>query len=204
MPVFMNGCTSPLLRASSSFQTQVLQVPVLKPKAAKKLLQGIGPRVPILGSSNVPWTEDTLQQFLQHTGTLFGRDPTKWEKVGEYAAQLHAAVRDACAPAAAAHQTPVGYAPGETKTDITEQDGKRIIRRTGMFTGTELHLWEVLPYFDPRLPPRQDQPNLDFSVQRKEIASNAEWQQVGHESCKPGRFKQRHCLLSVTAIVGEH
>lgn len=73
-----------------------------------------------------------------------------------------------------------------------------------MFTGTELHLWEVLPYFDPRLPPRQDQPNLDFSVQRKEIASNAEWQQVGHESCKPGQFMHRHCLLSVTAMVGEH
>lgn len=29
---------------------------------------------------------------------------------------------------------------GEPTTDITEQDGKRIIRRTGMYTGTELHL----------------------------------------------------------------
>ncbi len=31
-------------------------------------------------------------------------------------------------------------AAGEPTTDITEVDGKRIIKRTGMYTGTELHL----------------------------------------------------------------
>jgi hypothetical protein len=38
--------------------------------------------------------------------------------------------------------TQQSYAPlvGEPTTDITEQDGKRIIKRTGMYTGTELHL----------------------------------------------------------------
>jgi hypothetical protein len=127
---------------------QVLQVPVIKAKAVKKLLAGVAPRVPLLGNSSVPATDDTLEQFLQHVGTLFGRDPTKWEKVGE------------------------------TKTDITEQDGKRIIKRTGTFTGTELHLLVTPPYYDPRLPLRPDQPQLEFAVQSKEVTSTAEWQQV--------------------------
>jgi hypothetical protein len=39
--------------------------------------------VPILGSGSVPTTEDTLAQFLQHAGMLFGKDPTKWEKIGK-------------------------------------------------------------------------------------------------------------------------
>lgn len=34
-----------------------------------------------------------------------------------------------------------GQSAGESTTDITEQDGKRIIRRTGMYTGTQLHLY---------------------------------------------------------------
>lgn len=58
---------------------------MLRPKNAKKLL-GLGPgrTVPILGSGSVPTTEDTLAQFLQHAGMLFGKDPTKWEKIGEF------------------------------------------------------------------------------------------------------------------------
>eukprot|EP00878_Enallax_costatus_P009356 GHUV01009778.1.p1 GENE.GHUV01009778.1~~GHUV01009778.1.p1 ORF type:complete len:367 (+),score=140.05 GHUV01009778.1:311-1411(+) len=127
---------------------EVLQVPIIKPKNLKKLLTENAPRIPILGSSNVPTTDNDLEQLLHHVGTLFGKDPTKWEKVGE------------------------------TKTDITEQDGKRIIRRTGMFTGTELHLWVHPQYNDPRLPLRPDQPQLEFSVQKKEITSTEEWQQL--------------------------
>lgn len=89
---------------------QVLQLPVLRPKNAKNLL-GDGMRtVPILGIGAVPTTDETLQEFLQHAGMLFGKDPSKWEKIGE------------------------------PTTDITEQDGKRIIKRTGLYTGTELHL----------------------------------------------------------------
>lgn len=76
-----------------------------------KNLLGDGMRtVPILGTGAVPTTEETLVQFLQHAGMLFGKDPSKWEKIGEPTA------------------------------DITEQDGKRIIKRTGLYTGTELHL----------------------------------------------------------------
>jgi hypothetical protein len=65
--------------------SQVLRLPILRPKAAKKLLgEGLAPRaVPILGSGSAPTTEDTLQQFLQHAGALFGKDPTKWDKIGE-------------------------------------------------------------------------------------------------------------------------
>lgn len=63
---------------------QVLQLPVLRPKNLKKLLgDGVGRTVPILGSGSVPTTDDTLAQFLQHAGTLFGKDPTKWEKMGK-------------------------------------------------------------------------------------------------------------------------
>lgn len=63
---------------------KVLQIPVLRPKNVKKLLgEGLPRPVPILGSGAVPTTDDTLDQFLQHAGTLFGRDPTKWEKMGE-------------------------------------------------------------------------------------------------------------------------
>lgn len=127
---------------------QVLQVPVVKARVVKKLLAGVAPRVPLLANSSVPTSDDTLEQFLQHVGVLFGRDPNKWEKVGD------------------------------TKTDITEQNGKRIIKRTGMFTGTELHLFVTPPYYDPRLPLRPDQPQLEFAVQSKEVTSTAEWQQV--------------------------
>ena len=51
-------------------------------------------------------------------------------------AQLHAvlAAADPLLP------DPLLHPAGEPTTDITEQDGKRIIRRTGMYTGTELHL----------------------------------------------------------------
>jgi hypothetical protein len=40
---------------------------------------------------------------------------------------------------------------GEPTTDITEQDGKRIIKRTGMYTGTELHL---IRYAEPHTGPQ--------------------------------------------------
>lgn len=68
---------------SNSHKTQVLQLPVLRPKAARKLLSDARRSVPILGSGQLPTTEDTLEQFLQHAGNLFGKDPSKWEKVGK-------------------------------------------------------------------------------------------------------------------------
>jgi hypothetical protein len=95
---------------------QVLQLPVLRPRNAKAILGGglAPPRnVPILGSGVGPSTSDTLEQFLQHAGALFGKDPSRWEQLGE------------------------------TTVDIQEQQetGKRVIKRTGMYTGTQLHLF---------------------------------------------------------------
>lgn len=62
---------------------QVLQIPILKPKNAKKLLTGIGPKIPLLGQNNVPSCDDTLEQYLQHAGSVFGKDPSKWEQIGK-------------------------------------------------------------------------------------------------------------------------
>lgn len=77
----------PLSASSLPCETlQVLQLPILRPNNAKKLLgEGFGPprAVPILGSGSVPSTEDKLEQFLQHAGTLFGKDPSRWEKIGK-------------------------------------------------------------------------------------------------------------------------
>lgn len=67
---------------------------------------------------------------------------------------------------------------GEPQTDITEQPGKRIIKKTGTYSGTELHLWWDLPYYDARLPVREDSPATNFNIKRKEITSTEEWQQV--------------------------
>lgn len=156
-----HGRSAAALLMRGSTTPQVLQVPVLKPKHAKKLLQGVVPRIPLLGNSSVPTTEDKLDEFLQHVGALFGRDPNKWDKVGE------------------------------TKTDVTEQDGKRIIRRTGMYTGTELHLFVTLPHHDPRLPPRPDQPKLDFTVKCKEVTTTEEWQKV--RCCQQPATRQATC-----------
>lgn len=90
MPV---PCCRATLSLSLSVHTQVLQLPVLRPRNAKKLLsdglQGPQRAAAILGSSNANTltTDDTLEQFLQHAGVLFGADPSKLEKVGEYEAQ---------------------------------------------------------------------------------------------------------------------
>jgi hypothetical protein len=62
----------------------------------------------------------------------------------------------------------------------TSEDGtKRVITRTGVYSGTELHLWLVPPHHDPRLPVRPDRPDLSFDAARREVATTEEWQQVG-------------------------
>ena len=69
---------------------------------------------------------------------------------------------------------------GDPKTDVSlSEDGtKRIITKTGVYSGTELHLWALPPYHDDRLPLRLDRPDLCFDVLRREITSSEEWQQV--------------------------
>lgn len=47
-----------------------------------------------------------------------------------------------------------------------------------MFSGTELHLLVESPYYDERLPPREDRPELDFSTKKRLIADDHQWQEV--------------------------
>lgn len=49
---------------------------------------------------------------------------------------------------------------------------------TGVFTGTELHLWAEQPHYDERLPLRDDKPDLNFNEKRLVIKTDAEWQEV--------------------------
>lgn len=73
---------------------------------------------------------------------------------------------------------PCTHAPaGDDKTDVsTSEDGtKRIITKTGVYSGTELHLWHVPPHYDPRLPPAPGRPDLTFDAPRRAVTTDAEW-----------------------------
>lgn len=61
---------------------QVLQLPIVKNKV-KKLLQGAVKKLPALGAPVIPSSDDNLEDFLQAAGRFFGRDPAKWDQVGE-------------------------------------------------------------------------------------------------------------------------
>jgi hypothetical protein len=120
----------------------------LKARDAKQLAHNAGLKVPLLGQNVVPTVDNTLEEYLQQAGSLFGLDPGKWEQVGV------------------------------PTTEITEADGKRIIKKTGIYSGTEIHLWVLNPHYDDRLPSRPDCPEMDFTIQRKEVTNTSEWQQV--------------------------
>jgi hypothetical protein len=190
----------------SAGRQQVLQIPVIKPKAVKRLLAGIGPRPALLGVLCTPTVDDPLDVVSQRIGSLLGKDPSKWEQTGELVAftpGLHVAACGAdgvCMPAAftraqrtgprvaqrssarlrLAARAPSAFHSGEPKIDTTtSEDGtKRIITKTGVFLGTELHLWAVPPHYDPRLPVRPERPDLTFDNKRREINSTEKWQQV--------------------------
>ncbi|MEW5306191.1 MAG: hypothetical protein WDW36_008675 [Sanguina aurantia] len=114
----------------------------------KKLLQGAVKKVALLGGAVIPSSDDSLEDFLHATGRFFGKDPQKWEPFGD------------------------------ARTDYTEENGKRTTRLTGMFSGTELHLLVESPYYDERLPPRDDRPELDFSTKKRLIADDHQWQEL--------------------------
>ncbi|KXZ56071.1 hypothetical protein GPECTOR_2g953 [Gonium pectorale] len=129
---------------------EVLQLPIVKSKV-KKLLQGAVKKIALLGAPVIPSSDDSLEQFLQSAGRFFGKDPAKWDQVGE------------------------------TKVDVTEEAGKRTTKLTGVFTGTELSLLVENPYYDERLPAREDKPELNFSQKRTLIRTDDEWQEVEAE-----------------------
>lgn len=80
---------------------------------------------------------------------------------------------------------------GDSRTDVSlSEDGtKRIITKTGVYSGTELHLWALPPYHDDRLPLRPDRRDLCFDVPRREITSSEEWQQVRPRTCTACRWQ---------------
>ncbi len=80
---------------------------------------------------------------------------------------------------------------GDTQVDVSEQDGKRIVRHTGIFTGTELQLWVMLPYHDARLMPRSDAPHLNFSEPVRQIANTEELHEVRLVVKCPGNDRAR-------------
>jgi hypothetical protein len=96
---------------------------------------------------------------------------------------------------------------GEPKTDTsTSEDGtKRIITKTGVFSGTELHLWAMLPHFDARLPARADRPDLDFSTQQRAVSTDEDWQQVGLAGRGAGTARRavagREAVLSCAQLI---
>eukprot|EP00798_Chlamydomonas_sp_ICE-L_P025218 gene25218-10863_t len=117
---------------------EVLQLPIVKHKL-KSLLGKAVKKIALQGAPIIPSSDDTLEEFLNATGKFFGKDPSKWESVGE------------------------------PKVEITEEDGKRYVKNTGTFTGTELHLFVEQPYFDERLPIRDDKPELNFNQRQIEV-----------------------------------
>ena len=60
----------------------MLQLPIVKNRV-KKLLQGAVKKLALLGSPVIPSSDDSLEQFLQSAGRFFGKDPAKWDQVGE-------------------------------------------------------------------------------------------------------------------------
>lgn len=60
----------------------MLQLPIVKSKV-KKLLQGAVKKIALLGAPVIPSSDDSLEQFLQSAGRFFGKDPAKWDQVGE-------------------------------------------------------------------------------------------------------------------------
>jgi hypothetical protein len=139
----------------------------------KRLAAAAGPKASLPVLDAIPSRDDTLEEYLRYVGLLFGKDPDHWEQVGV------------------------------PTVEVTEANGKRTITKTGIYSGTELHLWQLSPYFDERLDPRPECPELDFSVAKREISSNEEWRQVRRQgrlgqdsSCATGssvaRWSQAH------------
>ena len=61
---------------------QVLQLPIVKSKL-KKLLQSAVNKMSPGSPPIIPSSEDSLQEFLEAAGKFFGKDPARWEPMGE-------------------------------------------------------------------------------------------------------------------------
>lgn len=91
--------------------------------------------------------------------------------------------------------------PGEPTTDVsTSEDGtRRIITKTGVFSGTELHLWHAAPHYDARLPPRPGRPDLTFDAPRRAVACDAEWAALAADHPWDASRRRRRLLAFLQA-----
>lgn len=71
---------------------QVLQLPIVKNKL-KKLLSSAVKKMAVMGTTVIPSSDDTLEVFLQSAGKFFGKDPTRWDQMGELQSQQHACMQ---------------------------------------------------------------------------------------------------------------
>ena len=59
-----------------------------------------------------------------------------------------------------------------------ESTGKRTIKTTSICWGNKLSLSVSTPFYDPRLPPNTEEPDLDFSQAQIELNTEADWVKV--------------------------
>ncbi len=71
---------------------------------------------------------------------------------------------------------------------------KQVIKSTGMYSGLELHMFVEPPYYDERLPEREDRLDLKFSEKRIEVDSDEQWQDVVRE--QPWSISKRRRTLT--------
>eukprot|EP00891_Asterochloris_glomerata_P005689 jgi/Astpho2/5689/fgenesh1_pg.00079_%23_100_t len=135
---------------------QLLQLPVVRPrgKAASEAAPSEGQLSTTMGrraaAAAAEESSATLDSFLLSAGKLFGKDPTKWDQVGDEQVEV---LED-------------------------QSTGKRTIRTTSMCWGNKLSLLARPALFDPRLQANPQQPDLDFSQAVLEISDDEAWQKL--------------------------
>lgn len=72
---------------------------------------------------------------------------------------------------------------GHLQVDVVEDEstGKRTIKTTSICWGNKLSLLVSTPFYDPRIPPNPNDPDLDFSQAQTELNTEADWQKVSFQ-----------------------
>ncbi|KAL0031473.1 hypothetical protein WJX77_002181 [Trebouxia sp. C0004] len=141
------------LKENDTLVGQVLQLPVLRDAGLTKLHQRTAQALQTAAGAQQaelapPPAGSSLVHFLTQAGKYFGKDPTKWEAVGQ------------------------------GKVDVIEDEAAEIrtIRTTTICWGNKLSLLVSTPFYDPRLPANANDPDLDFSQAQIELNTEADWQ----------------------------
>ncbi|KAK3271794.1 hypothetical protein CYMTET_19879 [Cymbomonas tetramitiformis] len=99
-------------------------------------------------------TMDTLDEYMKIVGRIFGVDPSKWE-----------------------------LAAGQNTT-VTEENGYKVTRVTGMYWGLVLHLYNVNLFYDKRMKPpevkegEEDEFPIDFSEPLHAVQNDTAWKKL--------------------------